>query len=435
MEKLITDLLADAFKRLGEIGVPVAWSIGDIDVMPGINQKSYTQISTPNLQRVLYKTEEFPPFVAFANALRQQEAYAALFAETPADNEKALLDPIYIAHEVLRSHMEAHPLRAISPELTTQISANLADCINRKVFMVRGWSPLAGFNSTQPEIDCGNGMIIRRYSEVDAYRIGKVFEDGGPFDMFNIWPYALEWNKEHSFVGEKPDTGSWQNKIYPTVRALRVLAPGKVAIPFTKIIRAGPGRLSSHGGGSSPWSTPFISETNYNLAEADYSALRDLIEEVARTDLPNPVRIALDRVYTAVERSGLEDEFIDHIVALEAMYGDNLGGLPGGLSHKIGVRLAMFLYSTAAQRHTAFRQMLAALSARGGIVHGSMTIANLKPKPRAAVEWAGDAARASVRKALLEDVKFEKDYFEHLIFSAKIPAPRTKKAAKPKVAA
>ncbi|MER8986531.1 hypothetical protein [Mesorhizobium sp. M0843] len=431
MEKLITELLVDSFDHLGKLGVPVAWSIGSIDVMPGTTQKSYAQINIPNLQRVLYKTEEFPPFLAFAKALQQYEPYTTLFAEAPDENEKFLLDPIYIAYEVLRSHMEAYSQRGIEIALASQIAANLDDCIKRKIFVIRGWSPLAGFTSTQDEIDCGNGLVIRRYSEIDAYRIGRVFEDGS-LDMFNIPPYALEWNKEYSFVGNKSDESSWQNHIYPTVRALRVLSPGKVAVSFTKIIRAGPGRLSPHGGGSVPGFVPHIFETNYELAEADYETLQALIKVVARTDLPNPVRIALDRVHTAVERPSLEDEFIDHIVALEAMYGDNLGGLPGGLSHKIGVRLAMFLYASVADRKLAFRKMLDALTARGGLVHGSNTLANLKPRYRDAVVWAGDAARASVRKALIEDVQLEKDYFENLIFSANIPTPSVKKPAKTK---
>ena len=165
--------------------------------------------------------------------------------------------------------------------------------------------------------------------------------------------------------------------------------------------------------------TPVCGSAEYKLSKEGAADLSGLIKLVAAKGHPNSLHLALERVRIGAERRRLEDTFLDHIVALEALYGDSTDGLPGGLSYKVGFRLAMFLYHDPANRRDAFSKMKAAQRARGALVHGTSNLQNLKGSERAAVIWAGDAARASVRKMLIETTPLAAGYFDDLIFTMK----------------
>jgi hypothetical protein len=117
----------------------------------------------------------------------------------------------------------------------------------------------------------------------------------------------------------------------------------------------------------------------------------------------------------------IEDQFIDSVVALEALFGDNSDGLPGGLTYKLVMRAAVFARTSSYERKQIFEKMRKALRLRGAVVHGVKSVNAPRGEDREVIEFVAAIARESLRKILLtlpSPNDFSGSYVDELIFSA-----------------
>ena len=416
MRAIVTNFLKDAFEWLADEGVESTWSLATINTAQN-GQKSYTMPAVPDIGYFLARhLADAPCYVDFAKALEGDKVYTTL-RDTSSSPHKDMLSSSAIAHALLMTHMHSVPRAEVDRDFAEHMADNLAESIARGVFVVRKWSPLEGFICEVDHIDCGNGYVIRRMSDEEAYRLASGCNKFPP--GCGEWKFCLEWTIEFSFNDEHPAINEWQRLQSPIVPTLRLLGPGHVGVTTTRSIPDKPGAITLDTGQMWTPETPVCGSAEYKLSKEGAADLSGLIKLVAAKGHPNSLHLALERVRIGAERRRLEDTFLDHIVALEALYGDSTDGLPGGLSYKVGFRLAMFLYHDPANRRDAFSKMKAAQRARGALVHGTSNLQNLKGSERAAVIWAGDAARASVRKMLIETTPLAAGYFDDLIFTMK----------------
>ena len=88
--------------------------------------------------------------------------------------------------------------------------------------------------------------------------------------------------------------------------------------------------------------------------------------EVLKNAAP-PLKTAISRFNSSLDRRTLADRLIDLVVALEALFGDRESS---SISYKVAIRCACWLHSSGQQRLTTFKTVRDCYSTRSKSVHG-----------------------------------------------------------------
>jgi hypothetical protein len=299
-----------------------------------------------------------------------------------------------------------------------EIARNFCYCIENARLGVRIFSPLEGLSSALSNIDLGDGLKIKKYTKNQMLRIIPLkFSEQIP--NFSVWEHAVEHKAEYSIGQPTKDRADQQEQMKRVIRALRLLKPGKVAAPTTHDLPIKPGFIQvQYGSRGSLYKNPiFYSE--YRLLPSEEQIVKKLL-----TALGNPIRkqtmIAIDRIDMSIERRTSEDELIDHIIALEALFGDR-DTAAGSFTYKIALRAAMFMNDTTDKRTKEYRLLKKALGLRGKIVHGASKLNGLNTNEKEAVDWLAQFARKSISKILVDHPKFNENTADDHIMS--LPTP------------
>jgi hypothetical protein len=143
--------------------------------------------------------------------------------------------------------------------------------------------------------------------------------------------------------------------------------------------------------------------------------LQGIFSQLAGGTLHEELTIAVHRLNSAVERNGIEDSFIDHVIALEAVFGD-ADTLSSSLTYKVFMRATVFLASNLEERKSIVKTLKEGLKLRGKVMHGA---ARLTPADTELISKVADLARKAVRSAMLDIYakgnKISGAYFDDLL--------------------
>jgi hypothetical protein len=213
--------------------------------------------------------------------------------------------------------------------------------------------------------------------------------------------FCIEGTSEYS-VAAPPEAREFpEQQFYTVVKALRLLAAGYVEMSGSYSSPLRPGILPERGQATrlSLWARHYASRT-YHLPDSAVPTLPHLTK-VLSGELPRKLAIVVSRLDAASERERLEDSFLDHVIVMDALFGDNADRLPGGLTYKLSIRAAGFLGDDLGGRRAVFQTMQNAIGIRSKIVHGGSNLRNLGTADEATIAAVGNLARTTVQKMLL----------------------------------
>src|SRR5262249_52906165 len=156
---------------------------------------------------------------------------------------------------------------------------------------------------------------------------------GGAWRDFRHWEYLIEREEERDVRESSGVTQSYEPQLTTIVRALRILAAGRIAAPRMYVRAAEPGSISPLEFNRGMLSPVPVYSAEYLFLAKDAGVLQQIIMQINAARFSKSVEIAIGRVNNSGERMLIEDQFIDYVVALEALFGDNTDGLPGGITY------------------------------------------------------------------------------------------------------
>lgn len=334
------------------------------------NQTSFKYSNRPDFTNILARpSDQIPPFVAFKADLQ----YADLWTRFAAANQRMTpADPETLSRYILGAYLSSCKSLQLERELAEIISSNFFDCLQHAKVSLKTFAPLRGFVSDLERIECGDGCHIRKLNFQEYAEIADRYSRKASGDL-------LDWlTPGEFFLLEKIETfkvtepGSVRRTDMPEfatiVTALRLVTSGRVAI---REIYREPARLGDIPDffPSTSWgpSRPLTHAGSYTFPAEGQDRLSRFLIALRSSALQSQVRIAVERMDFAAERLRIDDQFIDHIIALEAIYGDQ----QGGITYKIALRAAAFLKKSPQERWDAFNFIKKAIGLRSAIVHGS----------------------------------------------------------------
>lgn len=165
------------------------------------------------------------------------------------------------------------------------------------------------------------------------------------------------------------------NRIERLVRALRVLKPDYVAVPFVEheLVEWHP--ISTRAG-QAPVHPPRWRTfgPRYLVQESDVPEIAALHGALSHELLSKHrfIKVAVHRIERSVEETEHAERLVDLVIALEALLLADIGpaDLRGELGFRLSLRGAYFLASDAAQRRNIYQELKKAYRLRSAIVHG-----------------------------------------------------------------
>lgn len=233
---------------------------------------------------------------------------------------------------------------------------------------------LNGFTSDLEEIDLPNGVKIRKIQADDEHNLRKrnLYQYFQKCDLQNNRYLAFYHTKNQSL--EQQSSGDVRSVFQETVDCLKILSNGKIEYYYILSYPESYGAINIgqlvHQLGEIP--TVFYSK-GYRLASTDLAKLRAIItgkSELAGSPSKTKYRIsnALSRIIRTNDRfSSPVDQFVDLVIALDAIFGDS----GDSLRYKISMRAAYFLAESEKERHEVFNLIASAYGMRNKIVHGA----------------------------------------------------------------
>jgi hypothetical protein len=417
LQSAIRTLILESLKVLRETELPKKWSYAKYKKLE--NGTQTVQHSTEPDLRYIYFLHGTTAFVQFENFLNGQSDYQEAIRILSDKNIRlARLEPQNLAMFLVLSHLKHHPSLKINSRLTMEIARNFEDCIKNQRAGVRLFCPVQGIKSSIRNLNLGNGINLKKFTKNQMLRLVQPKSIDDPY-IIPVWEHAVEINATHSF-GDKPK--GWADRgeqIRRLAQTFRILKSDKVAIPRSISMELKPGYINLMSGNSdSHFKTPIFSE-NYRLFPSEQENLKNTFDALG-SSMAKRVKIAADRIGMSTQRQSDEDEFIDYIVALEAMFGDR-DIASGSFTYKVALRATMFMNDKKEMRAKEFKLLKKALNLRGKVVHGAAQLKELKADEKEAVDWLSAFSRSVLVKILHEHPNFTEDTPDNYIFSLLLP--------------
>jgi len=200
--------------------------------------------------------------------------------------------------------------------------------------------------------------------------------------------------------------------------ALRLLKPGNVYSSSLHRMSERPGQLPVTMHGVVPLVNRRVADRTYILSESDLPCLAQILEGLD-SENPDRVPLAINRVNSAAERERTEDQLIDLMIALEALYGD---GPPEAIGYKIRLRAATFLCNTPEDRWEMFTFLKEAYDKRSKVVHGDKHSAQ-KAVSTDLVDRLLECVQHTIRRRLADPRKFEAKDWDKLVLTGRTTTP------------
>jgi len=232
-------------------------------------------------------------------------------------------------------------------------------------------APLPGFTTHSCPVELANRVTIRELTTGEKQRFGDFAKMIGFGQALALGLYGANfamswWPPEPKASPASQRTGD--DDFGTVLTALRLLKPGVVWYNMRGHWPGHPAFGSNPALGTSSWA-PNVArrEGGYELLEPDVQPLKDIVDALLHVGQHERLSLALRRFDVAHDRTRPEDRFIDHWVALEALF---LPGISDELSFRASLRIAYYVAAVPDEREEVFHKMRLSYKTRSKVVHG-----------------------------------------------------------------
>lgn len=238
-------------------------------------------------------------------------------------------------------------------------------------------APLENFTSTEPEIDFGDGLKIRKLANQEIeelYLENNTFRDFYHYKVTSMRFAMLLECEEDKVIGEGRviRVQTVTQVIEDLCSALRIFKPGFVGYKMIQV------RQGTHDWAQGSPSFFYMGRNyfgpKYEVAGAQIGELKDFWQTYSRKDWQQYkfLTVAIDRLNLGTERLRAEDRIIDSVICLESLFLHDSGEPQerGELRYRLALRGARFLAEDRTQRKRIFDELKQAYDVRSAIVHG-----------------------------------------------------------------
>lgn len=403
-------------------------SDGNIVMNGGVNWVEFFAINAPAMKSIEY----------LENYLLSDQEYISFFEKASRfKNAEIDFSAKSLALDLFRDYIESVENLIFSEEVAFIIAKTFSEAIRDGVTGFRKISILDGFSSDLDRIDCGDGYIIRRFKKGEFEKLH--FKWDKDRNTLPIAEFCIEKIEESTFENYKIEVHKYDPRFQAIVTSLRLLAPGKVFSTVMHWERVSIGSIARDKGmmGIHSFHRQHAYKGSYNFESSHTDIIINLVDVLEPTDecrirrkknnipfptaIPKQLKLAIDRIISSTQRPSIEDSFIDHIVALEAVFGNNSDRFPGGLGYKLSIRAAKYIFNNVDDRKKCFKNISAALSIRGKIVHGGGNMDSLNDDEKSVVDEIGMLARRGVvcvsLNLLHKGLNFKPEIFDELLLT------------------
>lgn len=277
------------------------------------------------------------------------------------------LEPEQVVFSILNEYV--HQLNGLDydEQTATQISRRFLHSLERGRSSTVSYTVVRGLECDFERHQFPGGILLRRLTDPETCRlidnVPALLED----EHLPANRCVLEKAYRVPIADQPIDTNSAAVAFDMVVTALRLLREGRVDRQNTYARRENPGELAIvqtgatwHGAKRHPI------QGTYSLSEADLPALDGIVKALNRGAIPRRLQTAVDRVNFAAERDRPDDQLLDVLIAMEALFGDS----SGAIGYKIGMRCAAFVEKEYHKREHIRRAIADAYRTRSALVHG-----------------------------------------------------------------
>jgi hypothetical protein len=229
---------------------------------------------------------------------------------------------------------------------------------------------LRGFESEVQDIDLGNSFRIRRVLPDELVQLWYGHDGMQGFidsNDFRVIQFCI--------VEEYAATREFSRQEFHTiVTALRLWKSGKVGYDTVYCFP----KWSHLGGQISGGKSVFFGHPPVSLESSEIEEFKDFYARFRDLDIDSHdfLRIAITRFNDSYQRMQQEDELLDIMIGLEALFSE----APGDLSWKVSRRVARLLETEPDSREDLSDIVRGAYAARNDIAHGNQRVTHVKGK-------------------------------------------------------
>lgn len=392
----VCDFLKQAIKELKQITPAEIHQWKSMIVTPTSTSRQFRVTDFGTIIDFGYYEQKLPVIDHFIKVIETDHRFLQL-VQQPGFPLYAL-QPEVMARRLLIDYVTEINQLGYDLSLAEIISKNFIESLERGKSTVVFYTVLRGLESDIEEYTFSNSIRIRRLSDTEvANLLAKTatdlayFDDGIPQNR-----YVAEQIIEQSFK-EFPSINVADDYFKNLVTALRLLKPGRVESQVTRTNYPHKGQIvTSEMMIGQPGGFPI--DKSYSLSQSDVPELQSLFEAIQNKTLPQRLVMAISRINFASERIRPEDQLIDLMIAVEALYG---GDGKTDLRYKLGLRCAAYLETTLESRREILSFMKKAYDKRSSLVHGSNSKKGLSTE--AVVNELRRIVQVSI-KQMIEDV-------------------------------
>jgi hypothetical protein len=437
VEEIQSSTLSDAVAGYIKAAIPAATmnlQAGELFGLPGGRWKSTgpgqfrrddaVQVSWVGaIGRRAAQLHSLPEYRAVIDLVMAREEWRTQFGTLVGTrHSRARLDLDWFLDGCLDTALSANADGRDGAGAAIELAAKMEQLLDASDFVAEIVGPLFGFSAGVGRIELDPGLAIEPIDEAEVERLfsfGLLSPASPRFPFINAPShFARATWRTPKFVGgvdEPPDIETLRNEPKPAEEAmedllvcLRLLKPGQVDLGGTVTVLPSHVGMSWHG----PTGRTFLPRhfhTSYLLGGDEVDALVRLWKQLhARgVRMTRHVTLAARRFAYKGERSRVDDQLVDLIVAAEALFlADSDEEGRGELRFRLSSRAASYIRDASKSRRAVFRTFMAAYRMRSRLVHGGearpVTLNGEQVSAERMVELIEDLLRIALRQALEE---------------------------------
>ncbi|MBD1805602.1 hypothetical protein H6F98_09095 [Microcoleus sp. FACHB-SPT15] len=277
------------------------------------------------------------------------------------------LETNYVVESIFREYIGQLNQLKYEEKWAHQIARNLLRSLNEEILESVCYSVVRGLECDFECQTLSKDIQLRKLTDDEICRLidlqGALLQD----DALPINPCVLEQRfMIPVYQMQEPDINTAAKNFNEIITALRLLKEGCVEIQNTYMRSERPGQLRAIGGSIGSINKHYPISQTYTLFESDIPALKEILTAIKFGRIPVPLQTAVDRVNFAAERNRPDDQLLDLLIAMEAIFGDS----QGAIGYKIRLRCAVFVENDYEERSRISKLINDAYSRRSALVHG-----------------------------------------------------------------
>jgi len=419
-QNTILSFLSEGIDQLRMLPIPFARQWSNTRIMHRSEGRLTMQLSSRPDFRLLIGPS-ISAVARFTESLSRDSRFQRWFHADPATTQMIRLiqaDPGRVGRSLLNDYLYLVNELVYDPAHGVEIAGAFLNSLETGTVSVLYFSPVKGLHCDFNLARLPNNLALKRLSDDGCSRLidqrPELMED----EDLLTHQYIIQRVTSIPVQESIPPAHSIRDEVYKVITALRLLKPGRVCA--TDLCRTGevPGQLPVNMHAVGPLVNRRSAGRTYVLNESDLPCLVQILNGL-NSDIPDKVPLAINRVNSAAERQTPEDQIIDLIIALEALYG---GSDSEAIGYKIRLRAATYLSDSPEGRLEMFKLLKQAYDERSKVVHGCT-----RPKRNGArtnlVDRLLECVQQTIRRRLADPRGFVETDWDRFVLTGNTVAP------------